>query len=89
MKELFTMSDNFKIRREAPPEQTSVVGNPTRIDKEVNHMKKNAGVWFKVREAASSGAYIVYKKRGCETRTKTVQGNKYDIWAMWPADDED
>lgn len=83
------MSDNdFKLRREEPPVQTRVVGNPSKIDREVRHLKKNPGVWFKVREAASSGAYMVYKKRGCETRTKTVQGNKYDIWAMWPVDEE-
>ena len=83
------MSD-FKLRRETPPPATRKVGDSSKIDREVKHLQKNAGTWFKVREAASSGAYIVYKRRGCETRTKTVEGNKYDIWAMWPADtDED
>lgn len=86
-----TATEDFKMKREEPPARTKrTVGDSTRIDKEVRHMKKNAGVWYKVREAASAGAYVVYKKRGCETRTKTVQGNKYDIWARWPeaGDDE-
>jgi hypothetical protein len=81
------MSD-FKMKRETPPSRTRVVGDSTRIDKEVAHMHKHPGTWFKVREAASAGAYVVYKKRGCETRTKTVQGNKYDIWARIPETDD-
>lgn len=79
---------DFKLRRESPPSRTRVVGDSSKIDKEVAHMRKNPGVWFKVREGASGGAYITYKKRGCETRTKTVAEGKYDIWARI-AEDED
>lgn len=82
------MSD-FKLRREEPPAKTRTVGNSTKIDREVRHLMKNPGVWFKVREAASAGAYTVYKKRGCETRTKTVENGKYDIWAMFPESDDE
>lgn len=74
----------FKLRKEEPPVRQRKVGDPSRIDREVRRLQKDPGVWFKVREAASSGAYVVYTRRGCETRTKTVQGNKYDIWARWP-----
>lgn len=76
----------FTMRPETPPSRTRIVGDSSRIDREVRKMKKSPGTWYKVREAASAGAYMVYKKRGCETRTKTVEGNKYDIWAMWPED---
>jgi hypothetical protein len=76
----------FKMKRETPPSRTRIVGDTSRIDREVAHMKKNPGTWYKVREAASAGAYVVYKKRGCETRTKTVEGNKYDIWARFVED---
>lgn len=78
--------ETFKIRREEPPAQTRVVGSPSRIDREVRALKRHPGEWFKVRENAASGAYMVYKKRGCETRTKTVGVGRHDIWAMWPAD---
>lgn len=83
------MSD-FKMRAEEPPARTRIVGDSSKIDREVRHMQKNPGKWFKVREAASAGAYQTYKKRGLETRTKTVSEGRYDIWACYmpPADDE-
>lgn len=83
------MSDNdFRIRPEEPPARTRVVGDSSKIDKEIRYLRKHAGTWFKVREAASAGAYTTYKKRGCETRTKTVAEGKYDIWARFPKDDD-
>lgn len=79
------MAEKFKIKREDPPAATrGTTGSRTRIAKEVAHFKKNPGVWFKVRENASSGAYVTYKRHGCETRTKTVAEGRYDIWARWP-----
>lgn len=86
------MSKPFKIRREDPPASERPVGrkpgDPNKIDREVAHFKKNPGVWFKVREGAAGGAYMVYKKRGCETRSKLVN-DRYDIWVRWvePSDD--
>lgn len=82
------MSDNndFKIRREEPPAQVRKVGNPSKIDRQVKVLKKHPGEWFKMREAAAAGAYVVYKRRGCLTRTKTVGVGRHDIWACWPAD---
>jgi hypothetical protein len=77
---------DFKIRREEPPAKVRKVGNSTKIDREVRHLMRHPGVWYKVREAAAAGAYTVYKKRGCETRTKTVENGRYDIWAMFPED---
>lgn len=84
---------NFKIRREDPPQREvprgRKPGDPNKIDREVAHFKNNPGVWFKVREGAAGGAYLVYKKRGCEVRTKHMGNNKYDIWARYPEDTED
>lgn len=83
------MSD-FKMRRDEPPAKVRKVGDASKIDREVRHMKKTPGVWYKVREAASGGAYRVYSQRGCDTRTKTVDNGRYDIWARWPeAGDEE
>lgn len=82
------MSD-FKMRREEPPAQTRKVGNPSKIDRQVKALKKNPGEWFKMREAAAAGAYVVYKRRGCLTRTKSVGNGRHDIWAMWPTNAED
>lgn len=78
-------STDFKPRWEEPPASNSgPVRRPTlRIDREVEAMKKNPGKWMKVRESASSGAYTVYKKRGCEVRVKTVADQRYDVWARW------
>jgi hypothetical protein len=81
--------NNFKIRREDPPARVRTVGNPSKIDREVRYLKKHPNEWFKMREAAAAGAYMVYKKRGCETRTKTVENGRYDIWAMWPSNTEE
>lgn len=78
----------FRMKREEPPAKVRKVGDSSRIDREVRHMQKNPGEWFKVREAASAGAYVVYKKRGCETRTKTVADGRYDIWARYPESTE-
>lgn len=75
----------FVMRREEPPARTRVVGNSSKIDRQVKRMKASPGEWFKVREGAAGGAYRVYTQRGCLTRTKTVNG-KYDIWASWPED---
>lgn len=75
---------SFKVRREDPPVASRTSGGRAKVDREIAHFKKNVGVWFKVRENASSGAYTTYKKRGCETRTKTVGTGRYDIWARWP-----
>jgi len=80
-------ANKFVMKAEEPPARTRVVGNPTRIDKQVALMKKHPGQWFKVREGAAGGAYRVYAQRGCETRTKTIEG-KYDIWARIAADGE-
>lgn len=81
------MSDTqFVMKREAPPERTRTVGNPSKIDRQVRRMKQEPGEWFKVREGAAGGAYRVYTQRGCETRTKTING-RYDIWARWPEAD--
>lgn len=77
----------FKIRREEPPATTRGRGNAAQIDKEIRHFQKHPGVWFKVRENASSGAYVTYKNRGCETRTKTITEGRFDIWARWPEAD--
>jgi len=82
----------FRIRREDPPAPSPrgrrIGSGAGKIDKEVAAFKKHAGQWFKVREGASAGAYQVYKKRGCEVRTKHVGDNKYDIWCMYPKDAE-
>lgn len=80
---------NFKPRWEEPPTtQRPGRKGSEHIDHEVEAMKKRPGRWLKVREAASSGAYIVYKKRGCEVRVKTVSEpgtpQRYDVWARWP-----
>lgn len=84
---------DFKLRREDPPAPTPrgrKSGQANKIDREVAHMKKNVGTWFKVRENAAAGVYQVYTKRGCKTRTKSLGDGRYDIWAKWPADtDED
>lgn len=80
-----TNNSEFKIRREDPPAPTRAGGgNRNRILKQLTYFKKNPGVWYKVRENASSGAYMTYKKHGCETRTKTVGEGRYDVWARWP-----
>ena len=73
----------FKVRREEPPAASGTSGSKTKIAKEVAHFKKNPGVWFKVREDASSGVYQTYRRHGCETRTKTVAEGRYDVWARW------
>jgi hypothetical protein len=77
------------MKPDTPPVKVRRVGDPSKIDREVKHMQKKPGTWYKVREAASAGAYVVYKKRGCETRTKTVADGRYDIWARWPEADTD
>lgn len=80
-----TDSKPFKVKREEPPAPTGAgQGNRGKIAREIAHFKKNPGVWFKVRENASSGTYATYKRHGCETRTKTVGDGRYDIWARWP-----
>lgn len=80
------MSNKLIMRAEEPPARVRVVGNPTKIDKQVAIMRAHPGKWYKVREGAAGGAYRVYAQRGCETRTKTIDG-KYDIWARVPGED--
>ena len=77
-------------RWEEPPtnQRVSPVKRATRIDREVEKMKENPGQWMKVRENASSGAYVVYKKRGCDVRVKTVGEQRYDVWARWADETE-
>jgi hypothetical protein len=83
----------FRIRREEPPARDVPLGRKpnqvNKIDKEVAAFKKHAGTWFKVRENAAGGAYMVYKKRGCEVRTKHLGNGKYDILARYPESTED
>ena len=86
------VSEEFKPRWEEPPASERGPGRKAspRIEKEVDAMRKRPGKWMKVREAASSGAYTVYKKRGCEVRVKSVGlidgQQRYDVWARWPED---
>ena len=82
----------FKIRREDPPSPNVPLGRKpgqaNKIDKEVAFFKKHPGVWYKVREGAAGGAYMVYKKRGCQITSKHLGNGKYDLWACWPKDSE-
>jgi len=76
----------FKMRREEPPVKKVPTPEPGRIDREVARLKKNPGVWYKIRENAAAGAYRVYRARGCETRTVSLGDQRYDIYAMYPVD---
>lgn len=58
-------------------------GGSSRIDAEVAQLKKRPGKWAKLRDAAPSGNYITYKKRGVVTRVSGVGNNRYDIWGIW------
>lgn len=74
-------------RWELPPSTEVQNRTPTeQIDREVAAMRRNPGQWMKVRENASSGAYTVYKRRGCLVKVKTVAEQRYDVWACWPED---
>lgn len=72
-----------------PPTNHNVPARSAEIDAEVRALKRKPGKWAKVRTAAASGNYTTYKKRGCLTRVKHVGDNRYDIWACWPAENND
>ena len=76
-----------RMKWDTPPEPVKVerhtMNTKRRIDKEVRALRMNPGKWALVREDAASGAYMTYRKRGCTTRTKSLGGNRYAIWAKW------
>lgn len=74
------------LKWQDPPESKRRKASKTRIDNEVRAVRKRPNNWLKVRDAASSGSYITYKKRGCQVRTVSVGNNKYDIYIMWDPD---
>lgn len=71
-----------KLKWEKPPAGRRS-GGSSRIDAEVAQLKKRPGSWAKIREAAPSGNYITYRKRGAMTRVSGVGDNRYDIWCIW------
>lgn len=71
-----------KLTWENPPSGRRS-GGSSRIDAEVAQLKKRPGKWAKLRDAAPSGNYITYKKRGVVTRVSGVGNNRYDIWGIW------
>ena len=72
-----------KLKWEAPPENNRRVGSKERIDKEVAAVRRRPGEWLKVREGASSGSYVTYKKRGCTVRTSSEGDGHYTIYIKW------
>lgn len=71
-----------KLSWENPPSGRRA-GGSSRIDAEVAQLKKRPGRWAKLRDAAPSGNYTTYKKRGVVTRVSGVGNNRYDIWGIW------
>lgn len=71
-----------KLTWENPPVGRRA-GGSSRIDAEVSQLKKRPGRWAKLRDAAPSGNYITYRKRGVLTRVSGVGNNRYDIWGIW------
>lgn len=72
-----------RIKWEEPPANSKRRGSKELIDDEVAAVRSRPGEWAKVREKASSGSYVTYKKRGCTVRTKSVGNQKYAIYIMW------
>lgn len=77
-----------KLKWEKPPASRRS-GGSSRINSEMAALKKRPGSWAKIREAAPSGNYITYRKRGAMTRVSGVGDNRYDIWAVWFGADEE
>lgn len=75
-----------KIKFEDPPKNVRRRGTRALIDAEVRAVRRRPNEWAKVREGASSGSYVTYKKRGCQVRTVSEGNGHYTIYIKWDPD---